>query len=282
VTVDQTRSSVRRILIALDASHDSQAALEAALEMAVRLESELVGLYVEDVNLLRAAEHPLMQEICGVSGRTRRFDLHAVESQFRAQAVVLRQMLRRAAEGRSVRWKFEVRRGAVPGTLLAASADADLIVLGRSGRSAVASKRVGSACRLLLTDAPALTMVVARGERLGYPIVVVHDGTERGRRALALTRRLRADSHGRVTVVLMPDGDEDAAELRREARKLLGNGGPTAVYLNLRPGTASRLAQVVATARGGILIAPAPSSVLEGQALLELLFAIDSPVLLVR
>ena len=54
--------AIRRILVALDASTHSLAALETAAGLAARLEAELVGLFVEDINLLRAAELPFARE----------------------------------------------------------------------------------------------------------------------------------------------------------------------------------------------------------------------------
>jgi len=47
--------TIRRILVALDASRYSLAALEAAIELAAGLEAELQGIFVEDVSELRAA-----------------------------------------------------------------------------------------------------------------------------------------------------------------------------------------------------------------------------------
>ena len=44
---------IRRILVALDTSKHSLAALEAADELAAWLKAELFGLFVEDINLLR-------------------------------------------------------------------------------------------------------------------------------------------------------------------------------------------------------------------------------------
>jgi nucleotide-binding universal stress UspA family protein len=49
-------TTIRRILVALDASPHSFAALEAAAHLAAHLEAELFGLYVEDENLLRGAD----------------------------------------------------------------------------------------------------------------------------------------------------------------------------------------------------------------------------------
>jgi nucleotide-binding universal stress UspA family protein len=53
----------QRILVALDASPASLAALDFATELAERHQAELLGIYVEDINLLRSAEIPFTREI---------------------------------------------------------------------------------------------------------------------------------------------------------------------------------------------------------------------------
>ncbi len=50
--------TIRRILVALDASPHSQAALEAASDLADALKAELVGIFVEDVNLFERSLNP--------------------------------------------------------------------------------------------------------------------------------------------------------------------------------------------------------------------------------
>ncbi|MBK7177644.1 MAG: universal stress protein [Chloroflexi bacterium] len=54
---------IQRILVALDASPHSLAALEAAIDLAERLDAELQGLFVEDINLLRLAQLPFAREL---------------------------------------------------------------------------------------------------------------------------------------------------------------------------------------------------------------------------
>jgi len=49
---------IRRVLVAMDASPHSRAALEAAIELASHFEAELRGLFVEDINMLRAVGLP--------------------------------------------------------------------------------------------------------------------------------------------------------------------------------------------------------------------------------
>ena len=54
---------IRRILVALDASEASRAAIRSAVDLAARFRAELVGLFVEDVNLLRSAQLPFVRKV---------------------------------------------------------------------------------------------------------------------------------------------------------------------------------------------------------------------------
>ena len=54
---------VERIVVAFDASQQSQALLRAAVQMAAQLEAELQGIFVEDANLLRLCSLPFSQDV---------------------------------------------------------------------------------------------------------------------------------------------------------------------------------------------------------------------------
>ena len=53
-----TERGLARILVALDASASGRAALAGAAALAAELQAELLGLFVEDANLLRLASLP--------------------------------------------------------------------------------------------------------------------------------------------------------------------------------------------------------------------------------
>jgi nucleotide-binding universal stress UspA family protein len=68
MTDQKTGLAFRRILVALDASVNSLAAIEQAATLAANLEAEQLGLFVEDINLLRIATLPFARQICFPSG----------------------------------------------------------------------------------------------------------------------------------------------------------------------------------------------------------------------
>ena len=81
------------ILVALDASPHSAAALMAAAEVAFALKLELYGLYVEDVNLLHLCGLPFGLEIGSFTGNPRRLEQVRMERDLCIQATLLRKIM---------------------------------------------------------------------------------------------------------------------------------------------------------------------------------------------
>ena len=117
--------SFRRILVALDASNHSLAALEAAVELAATMKAELEGLYVEDVKLLRVASSPATREVRYPFVSAAQLDSEYMERQLRAQASQARRALMAACEKQKVKWSFRVVRGEVAHEVVAAAPQID-------------------------------------------------------------------------------------------------------------------------------------------------------------
>ena len=110
---------VRRIVMALDTASSVLPAIEAAAGLALGLNAELAGLFIEDERLLRFAGLPFAREFGFASARARPLAPAAVEHALRAQAEQLRRLLAATAERLSLAWTLEVVRGEVPRSVLA-------------------------------------------------------------------------------------------------------------------------------------------------------------------
>ena len=119
--------SVRRIVVAMDIP--GAIAVTTAVDLARTLEAELLGLFVEDVQLFDLAALPFAGEVGFPSATRRILDVEALERSLRAQAGRLRQDLMTRLAGVPTKWTFEVVRGRVPGELAAAAGGQDLVVL---------------------------------------------------------------------------------------------------------------------------------------------------------
>jgi nucleotide-binding universal stress UspA family protein len=273
---------IRRILVALDASPHSLAALEAAVDLAARLRAELSGLFVEDVNLLRLAGSPLAQEVGFFSATRRRLDAQQIEWQLRAQASRVRQALQAMAEPAEVQWSFRIARGVIASELLTAAAEVDLIILGRGGWSLTRRRRLGSTARAVLSEAPCLALILQHGAGLEMPVLVVYDGSPLAQKALAAAAALVEEEEGHLTVLILADGADAAHRLQKQAAGWLQERGVEVRYRLLTKLSVPRLAHIVQLEGGGTLVLPARSPLLQDEALLTLLDEIEIPVLLVR
>lgn len=273
---------IRRILVALDASPHSLAALEAAVELAARFRAELLGLFVEDVNLLRLAELPFAREVGFFSATRRRLDTVEIERQLRVRAKRVQRTFTVTIERREVRGSFRVARGVITSELLAAASEADVLILGKAGWSLARRRRLGSTARAVLSKAPSSTLILQRGTRLGLPALVVYDGSPLARKALATAASLVEGEDGPLTVLLLADGLDRARRLQAQADELLRGRRLEVRYRSLTESSIPKLTHLLRAEKTGTLVLPARSSLLQAEALVTFLDEIEVPVLLVR
>lgn len=271
------RHSIRRILVALDASADSTAALEAAAALAALLGAELQGLYVEDVNLVRLPRLSLVTEIDLLSGEPRRLDPAELEGHLRRQAARARRSLERAAGHARVRWTFRIARGRVAAELLAA--EADLVTLGIRGHSP--RRGPGSTARELLEGAREPVLLLRRGARLGRTVYAVHDGSPAAREAVRVAADLARRQGAPLTVLTRNEGG-----IRRELEEMLVGGEGEAgarplIHLAPLPDDPAGLAETVRRHGCGLLVLPRAGEAVALDTLPHLVRRAHCPVLVV-
>jgi nucleotide-binding universal stress UspA family protein len=181
---------IRRIMVALDASASSLAALEAALELAAQWGAEVQGLFVEDVDLLRWASLPFATEVGHHSGEFRRPNRPEVERQLQALAERAHAHLRQAAEQRRVRASFRKVQGNVVRALREAFTEADLVTLGGGERPRTTPSGLGSTARALAAGRRGLVFVISHRVRFASPVAVLFEDSAAGHRALGLAMDL--------------------------------------------------------------------------------------------
>ena len=235
-------AKVRRIVMALDTASSVLPAIEAAAGLALGLNAELAGLFIEDERLLRFAGLPFAREFGFASARARPMVPAAIEHALRAQAEQLRRLLAATAERLSLAWTLEVVRGEVPRSSMARAGASDLLVLGRSQYSwPGATRRIDPAQRF-----PALA---------ARPVAVVFDGSATALRALSIGSTL-AEVTGSELVILTAAARAQAfKDLRQQAMQHLA-GRANASYIHLpgtEPGTVIRTAR---SRKFGVLLWP--------------------------
>lgn len=260
--------ATEHILVALDASPQSQLILRAAARLAATMQAELHGLFVEDSNLFRLCNGPFCREIGMRTATVRQLESHTMERQLRVLAAEMRRSLARVAGEAQVRWSFQVARGAVEHELLTAAEHALLLSLGRTGW--LAGKRLGSTTQAIVQRTLRPLLILGQHDRLTHPLTVLYNGSASADRALALATRL-AQRNSQLLHVLMAGSETEAAVWQARLRPFLAAEQVQPTFASLT--TAGDLGAALQHRKDESFVLPLEYA--------ELLGAVDGPVLLV-
>lgn len=210
---DQTRAPMPagRVLILLDGSRLSLAALEVAAEIAAARNAEVLGIFVEEINLLRAAGYGFAQEVGGSSGLARPLEVAALEARMQTQAEQARRLLQQTMARRGLAQSLKLCRGRVAEEVLGLMQPEDLVVLGRAGWSAILGARLGSTARILLRQAPGevLLWTESRPQRQNRVVVLLNHDQAANHRAVRVAAELARRSNQPLSVLIRATSEVD-------------------------------------------------------------------------
>jgi nucleotide-binding universal stress UspA family protein len=205
-----------RVLILLDGSRLSLAALEAAAEIASARNAEVLGIFVEEVNLLRTAGYGFAREVGGSSGLARPLEAAALEARMQALAEQARRSLQQTMAHRGLTQTLKLCRGRVAEEVLNLMQPEDLVVLGRVGWSGIPGTRLGSTARVLLRQAPGDVLLWAepRPRRQNRVVVLLNHDQGANHRAVRVGAELARRSNQPLSVLIRtnPEDNQSVAE----------------------------------------------------------------------
>jgi len=282
VNQDKNLLTLKRILVPLDASEHSMAALNTAAGLAAAQGAELEGLFVEDINLLQLCEFPFIREISFWGHTFRCMNRADTERQLRMRARQLKRILAEVATRHDVSWKFKVTRGGVPAEVLAAAEDADLTILGRSGWTMTRPRITGSTVRTVVSRGRGMTMIIQKGMRFQPPVQALFTGSELSEKALNVALDLGKKKDISILVYLLTDGGEKLKDMRGRVEEITSAKGVRASVQSIRAMDLKRISRTVRAYGPGPLFIPCEEPNLQGEDLQELINSLDNPVFLVR
>ncbi len=273
----------RRVVVAVDGSPTSLAAMEATGELASVWGAEMVGLFIEDTNLLRMASLPFAREVGSHSGAHRAIDPDQFARQFRSQADRARNTLWYVAERFRLSASFFVVRGTVEEELLKALDDTDLLCMGKGGRSVAASQGLGKNARAIAAKARGIVLMLSHVASVPGPPAVFYDGSTMGNRTLATAAEL-ARTLGTPLLVLCPAGiKQSVEELEEKATNALTDlpAPPNLEFRQILTHNSSDLSRFVRSSGANSVVVPSKSPALPPDAVETILTRFSGPVMLV-
>ncbi|MCB0012265.1 MAG: universal stress protein [Anaerolineales bacterium] len=269
-----------QILVALDGSADSLFALRSALALAVALEGKLVGLFVEDLNLIRLAALPFARELHLTTARFRPLSGPMIQGDIRMQASRMQRIFRAEVVAAGVPGEWRIVRGFVPDAVLTAAHEADLLVLGRSGQPALRRISLGSTARAAVLEATRSIFLARQAPASPHRLIVTFDHTARSWHALRLAAALAGG--GEILLLLLTDSGDEAAAWQRQLENWLARQELTAAYRQLAPLTLTRLLNLIQQEHCEILVIGNERLPVPPEIAVNLLAQIDCSLLLVR
>jgi nucleotide-binding universal stress UspA family protein len=279
------QSKLRTILVPLDASPQSLAALETAAQLAEAIGAQLTGLYVEDAELLSLCDYPFAREVMLYPTGSRRLDPTGLERDFRIQAQKIRKTMSLLAESSQFGWTFTVRRGRVIPEILEQTATADLTVIGRLG-SSLKNVPLGSTVQSLVEQGRGQTLILQEKMKRTAPLLTVYSGSELSLRSLEVAVEIARAAIGSMEILI--PAESEAAYQKRSKEVLAkteiekGRQDMQIRFRRLRGDVAPALVALLwAEYRQAVVL---PVDVIDGDpdAVLRLIKKISNPVLLVR
>lgn len=269
------------ILVLLDTTPASEAALDSAARLARHRQLELIALFVEDQDLIALASHAFSREISALSGQSHPFDHETLLTRLAIQRRQIETCLNALDQQERLRWRLDVVTGPVTESIRQAALGAEWVVLGKSGWSASRGRRLGSTAMGLIGDSPT-TVMLWEGRPLpgSSTVVALITDADSAAAILAVADTLAtATATGRALLLVFPPGVNPAVEQSALDARSGASTATMAEQLGASP--LSALARILRAHPGAELVIGRAAAGALGCRLEDLLMLSEGPVVIV-
>ena len=252
----------RRILAAFHPSTTSRTAIDAAVDLALRLRAELSAMFIEDASLLSLSEYPFLRQI-GIHGAIScGQERQALENEIRAFARQAERYLAETANQRRVRWSFTTAHGQIEDQIKAIGGPADLLIVESSSRPIGRVMQLEASARRLARLAGGSVLMIHPTQRLAGPVHAIIEVASDAAKLTAAAAEL-ADRFDFMINLHLVASDETARQTSNEI--IQDHPGDVAVRAKTETIPAidrNELHRILELSRGGIVVLSAESAIL--------------------
>lgn len=271
---------IRKILVAIDTSKHSQAALEAAAALARTMEANIQGIFVRDEVWNRVSRLPSISAINTLTGQISPFEDETMEERIRLLENRLREKLENISRRHKITHSWRSTFGKVEEAILDAAKEADLITIGLKGVSA-RRKILGSSARRIIKLADKPILILKEGLRLGSTITAVYDGSKESKKGIEMALDMTERNESTLTILVVNSHSESLERRNRKLDNLLRGTTVFAEIERLDKPDAGRFLNSVNEQESGLLIVPKDQPLLK-RSLPVILNHINCPLLMIN
>jgi len=277
----------KRIMVAFDWGSENAIAVEAATALAVRLHAELRAMFVEDVDLLRLAEHANVHAFRLMTTTGRQLAAEQLRQEMRWRVARSRRALEEAAARRQLKCAFEVRQGHALSEALGASTDEDLVIVSWSPQLMTGSWGA--------TRPPPAAIAHALGEARGRSVLLLHpdapkvgpvligfDGSDQSKTALGAALQVADDQVSELIVVLLSNRLADIERWSQEIKDMTAESASLLRIVHMPMAGLTELCHLARNAHARLLVFGANLVLAQGDLGRQSLGRVSCSVLLTR
>lgn len=273
------KTRIDRILVALDSSAANQNILRAGITLASYFHSQLNALFIEDADLISAAELPFVREIVLGSPSGRAINAAGMERSIQLQTTRLRKLVASVAQQNQIDIAFKVLRGNVARILCEASSQTDLLVIGKNSLLQGKSRKVGSITRSVMSAVQCDLAVLHYGGSIDRPVVTGFTGSTASLRAVSLAIDLAHEDHDQLIIILPATDDLKYAQLNKAIEENFNIQQLRISLVRLSDNSADQILRVIQQFHGRILLLESSSTFLTDEQKQALIAQVDIPVI---
>jgi nucleotide-binding universal stress UspA family protein len=207
---------IKRVLVCLDSSKHSFAALKAAIEIARQFNAVLRGIFVEDVKLLNLAEMPFQQEVGEYTAIVRELSSDGLSRGLVIQSRWVSRSFQKLIDQTDLQADFAIHRGDIIESIDKESKNCDLIIIGKTGTSPLGKPKLGSTARALIQNHNKPLLLVEERNQIGYPMILLYENSPIGQMSLETAKEMLDPQE---TLLVLLNNDDPVSFL--EEKKVL-------------------------------------------------------------
>lgn len=208
---DETTKTLKTILVALDHSNYSRAALELAATLAELFEADIHGIFVQDDQWRRLADLPALSQIDEITGRISSVGRGDVEQDIRSIERSIQTTFELISRQHHLKYKWRSVHGEVAEKVLEASENSDIITIGSRGRSFLLNRNVGRTALAIVQQAQKPVLILRERYHPVRSPVVIFDGSEKSKSGLSIASDIARESGTGLIVITMPGKENNSS-----------------------------------------------------------------------
>ena len=244
--------------------------------------AEILGLFVEDINLLELSRLPVAREITFEGLGAKLIEPRNIERQFRAHGNRMRNLFETAVKNIGASHSFQVIRGELCAELLKVSTDCDMLVLSHSRRHFGPRLTIRTRLGEILESGPPTLVFVQEQWRTGQRVATLFDGSEQSLAALKTAASMASFEKLDLSVWLPDLADVERQQLEIRAREALAGSLTRYSLRALRAQNVDALVNAASAENIRALVLPGLRSVETQQLIAELLDRVNCSLIVTR